>query len=497
MSIALDRLSVEERRLIAESLLTEHKPSKDGKLGSHCPFHREGTPGGAFYYHYENDLAYCHSCGANSDLVGIFNAVHGRAVDDSDGCAEFVKTYCPDSYGSRPMPQQRQPRQKRGWEPNQSTFPSEKWQERAESHVNNSIERLQKDEKQLAELAKFGISAETAKVLKFGWNNMDKWVPVTAWGLPYEKNDKGKESKIWLPKGLVIPAFREGKVVKIKVRRPDPMTPWGEERRYWEIKGSVRQYYHVYGHPTYRIWIVVETERDAGMAWFFCNKLRIGAMATGGAAKRPCEYSSGLLRKAKVILNALDYDNSGTKNTYDFWAEEFPNSIRYPAPPSMGKDIGDAFKDGGLDVARWAWAGLPNFAKRFVTDSLAGKAEPEIEVQSESPAPQNNPPQKTFFEQVLEQMESWPQWRQELVNFFDQLKSAEFGIYRFPDDSIQLGLKDSDWERLHKDVSRRTLFTELRNKFYAPRELDPNIGPQCLHDIVEFYFAEKLERRNA
>lgn len=367
MSIAIDRMTAADRQAISESLLTDTKPHKSEEWGAHCPFHSEETPGGAFFYNFEIDTAFCHSCGANSDLVGIFNAVNGRDPSDPAGCAEFVERFCNGSTQIQRQPRRTRPR---GWAPKKVGLPSSLWMERAASFVEHSVERLQSSPERLAELEWWGIDRETALKCRFGWNDRDKYPPVTSWGLPYAQNDKGKEKKNWLPEGLVIPAVYNSQVIKLKIRRPNAETSWGEPRRYWEVVGGANNLFHVYGSHACKVWVLMETERDAALVWKHVHDQGIGAMGCGGAAKRPAGFVADILGRSRLILNALDFDNAGAANTYNFWEKEFPVAVRWPAPPSMGKDVGDAL-GAGLDVREWVLEGVPGFIKR----KLGGRIE--------------------------------------------------------------------------------------------------------------------------
>lgn len=481
MSIAGDRLSPADRCAIAESLLTAPKPYKSDEIGGHCPFHREETPGGAFYYNFDMDAAHCHSCGEDADLVGIFNAVHGRTPADPEGCAEFVKKYCPDD-GSRPMPSLvRKETARREWQPKDVKVPPALWMEKADSFVDHSVERLQSNPERLAELAAFGIDAETALKCRFGWNDRDKWPPVTAWGLPHELNERGKEKKVWLPEGLVMPAVHDSRVLKLKIRRPNPLTPWGENRKYWEVRGGANTLFHVYGNPLNQIWVVMETERDAALVWKYVHDLGIGATGNGGAAKRPGGYVVEILNKAKVILNAMDFDKAGATSSYDFWEKEFPTSIRYPAPPSMGKDIGDAAAN-GLDVRQWILDGLPGYIKREMArrDNTAGTSA-------------TNPvPEKPYFDQVLDMFESTPLWRAELLSFRDHLKANGLCVYAQQGGELWVGCSD---EARYADKKVGAMVFETRQRFHSWRVLDKSIGEGSLEDIMVGYFSGRLEVR--
>lgn len=491
MSIAMERMTSADRQALSEQLLTEPKPFKGTEWGAHCPFHKEETPGGAFYYNFDQDMAYCHSCGANSDLVGIFNAVKGRDPLDPDGCAEFVERFCDPS-----KPIQHQPKRpaKRAWQPREIGLPPQVWMEKAAAFVEHAVERLQNSPERLDELEAWGIDGETALKCRFGWNDRDKWPPVTKWGLPHDVNEAGKEKKVWLPEGLVMPAVHGGKVVKLKIRRPDPITPWGDSRKYWEVKGGANHLFHLYGNPAFRVWVLVETERDAALVWRHAHDVGVGAIGTGGATKRPGGYVADVLGRAKLILNALDYDKAGAAGSYDFWEKEYPIAKRWPAPPSMGKDVGDAF-GAGLDVRQWVLDGIPGFIMR----KLAAKAEDKDATEAESVADEAKGErpveEKPYYEQVLEWMEQWPRWKAELVSFQEAVQANGFRVFKGKDGNLWLGLADDDWKRLHADGARCALFGSTRQVFHELRELDPELGNNSLENIINHYLGDRLEVR--
>jgi hypothetical protein len=355
--------------MVAESLLSGVE-AKGDELWAHCPFHSERTPGGAFSYNPELDAAKCMSCGTQGDLIAIYCALQGYALDSADGFREFRDTYAKDT-ATRNTPRPASTPAKREWSPKEIAAAPTAWHERAGAFVEHSCERLEKDRSVQEELAEWGISMETARACRIGWNNQDKAVPRPAWGLPELINQQtGKPKKLWLPKGLVLPMFAHGRVVKIKIRRPEPATSWGADLRYWEVPGGENNRFHVYGRPEWRAWVLVETERDAVLVWQSVRHLRIGAMGMGGAAKRPAGTVADILRGADLVLLALDTDNAGAANSWKFWIEEFPQAIRWPVPPSMGKDVGDAVRDHGLDVGAWVRAGIPSHVWRTMEKEM-------------------------------------------------------------------------------------------------------------------------------
>ena len=372
MGKALEWLGADGCRAVAESLLTvtEHK---GGEIWAHCPWHEESTPGGAFSYSPEKDVATCLSCGQSGDLIAIYSALHGYGLDSSDGFREFRDKYAGDA-GRRPVPAAGGRPAKQEWSPKETGTAPADWHEKGALFVAHSCERLEKNTDVQAQLAAWGITMETARLCRIGWNDRDKAVPRAAWGLPEMISENtGKPKKIWLPEGLVLPMYSGGTLVKIKIRRPKAETSWGADLRYWEVPGGENKRFHTYGRPQWTAWVLVETERDAALIWQETRGLHVGAMGLGGATKRPTTEAAEILRRADVILVALDADKAGAENCWKFWAGEFPQAIRWPVPPSMGKDVGDAVRDHGLDVAAWVRSGIPGHVLRRL-DKAASRA---------------------------------------------------------------------------------------------------------------------------
>lgn len=385
MGRAMEWLGPEGCRAVAMDLLTapKMKSERASEIWAHCPFHAESTPGGAFSYNYVQDVAMCLSCGETCDLIGVFNAVRGREIDDGEGFMEFRKTYAPDAdLGQRaPRINHRKRVSAPQWAPRRLGDPAEQWSEHAALFVEHSVQRLAEAPDVIEQLEGWGIDLDTARKCRIGWNDRDKFPPVTSWGLPYAKGRTGKEAKIYLPAGLVIPYMPGGRVVKLKIRRSAP----DAEPRYWHVKGGYSGF-HIYGRPEWRVWVIIETERDAAMVWRFVRHMHIGTMATGSASARPDDRAEAILRNAQCILNAGDFDQAGRKNA-GWWEQEFPQCMRWPAPPTLGKDVGDAA--GRLDVAAWVYAGLPSHVRRGIERSAKVPSAPSAAADvASAPLPQ-------------------------------------------------------------------------------------------------------------
>jgi hypothetical protein len=372
MGAALDWLGPDGCRSVAEHLLSDVRPQGD-ELWAACPWHVESTVGGSFSYNPDVDKAKCLSCGESGDLIAIYAGLNG--LENEPAFVQFKAEFAP---GAQSAPRPIAPPVCRSWTPAPVTPGPEQWRARATEFVRHSVERLQDNAAALAQLAAWGVSADVAAKCMVGWNDKDKHIPRASWGLEQIHGPDGRAKKLWLPCGLVFPMLAGGQAIKIKIRRDKAEMPGGRALRYWEVPGG-SILYHRYGRPDWRVWILVETERDAAMIWGVVRDLHIGVMALGGATKRPDADNAAILRASDLILNALDNDPAGAVNTAAFWEVEFPQSKRWPVPPTTGKDPGEAVGE-GLDIREWVLAGMPSHVRRTLTAAPVPAPEPQPEI---------------------------------------------------------------------------------------------------------------------
>jgi len=83
-----------------------------------------------------------------------------------------------------------------------------------------------------------------------------------------------------------------------------------------------------------------------------------GRIPLGNAQSRPDKVTDKILKQAELILLALDYDDAGAKESWQWWPEHYENVVRWPCP--LGKDPGEGFEM-GLDVRVWVEVGLMEF----------------------------------------------------------------------------------------------------------------------------------------
>lgn len=341
------------------------------QVGAYCPFpeHPEKTPGGAFLYDPDRDLGRCYGCGNATDIIGLYNLTQGRDENDPEGFKEFMTKHAPGAKLSRPKGRRRVDTPAPSWLARTSEDPPKKWMREAEQVVLRCALALRQDAAALDRLAAWGIPPEAAKAFRLGWCHKQQFFKVTSWGLPYAENENGNEKCVWIPQGLVIPNIVSGKVVGIKVRQENPPKPEDKYRNTYG--GSVR--YFVYGRETFRVWMIIETERDAAMVAWLVNPLGIGVMGTGSASNRPDAQAGAILARSDLILNCLDNDRAGALNSWDVetdkpwkfsWEGQYPQAVRWMVPTQYGKDPGDMV--GKYDVLRWVVTGLPDHVRRKV-----------------------------------------------------------------------------------------------------------------------------------
>lgn len=351
MGVAADHLGVGELRGLAMDFLSGCKDRGD-KVWGLCPFHDDQRLG-SFYYVPAKDLARCHSCQTVTDIIGVFNAVCGRELNDPDGFREFKERYLKgrDTVLGRAVRRKAVPL---GWRPGPDDDGEPSWSARVTRLVARCAERLQSATDVHPQLEAWGLSLETCGKWGLGVNDSDWFAPYSQVGLPREVNDKGRERAIWAPPGLVLPVWRNGQVVRCKVRR------WEADAnglKYYQIKGGSLDFTTL-GAPNCPVWVVVETERDAYMLWQELHPFGVGVVGAGSAGHRPDARTARALWDAELILVAMDADAAGAQAMWGdkhsregFWPQYFPTSRRWLPPDGMGKDPGDLVGK----VSMWDW----------------------------------------------------------------------------------------------------------------------------------------------
>lgn len=290
---------------------------------------------------------WCRQCQEKGDAIKLLMEAPTLRLSYKEACARLGKVLT--GGGRRRGGTPRAPSQKKAeFVPRETAAPADLWQAKAAAFVEASHQVLLKTPDQLAWLAERGITVETARRFRLGWNAQDIWRARPAWGV----EDNGK--KIWLPVGLVIPYAAGGSILRVRVRRPEG------EPHYYIVPSTPPCSAPMMIPPEFDRprgaggWCVVESELDALLVAQEAGDL-VGVAALGSVANKPDTALHAALKDAGHIMNALDFDGPAAK-AWTWWREHFPQAERWPVP--RGKDPGDYRKEGG-DIRAWVIAGLP------------------------------------------------------------------------------------------------------------------------------------------
>lgn len=293
----------------------------------------------------ETNRYWCRQCGKKGDAIQFCRDFLGMAFRDA--CAKLGS--------DRSHPLNRRIAGRHEFAPKASNLPPDPWRENASIFISRCHQDLLKNLTAIQLLHERGLTLETMRTFALGWHSADEFLLLPDWGLPNACNETGKEKKLWLPKGLVLPTCVDNKPIKLKIRRSN----WVEGDvlpKYVEITGSMKCP-SIYGDPAAKAVVIVEAEFDAMLIDQFCHDLCC-CMAIGGAGKKPDLDSDRFLRNVKHLFFALDFDQAG-KKAYKFWKSTYPHIKAWPIP--KGKSPGDAYKL-GVNLRNWILGALKTHA---------------------------------------------------------------------------------------------------------------------------------------
>ena len=227
---------------------------------------------------------------------------------------------------------------------------SKSWHSKAQQFIEACHHRLLIDPAALQRLQARGLSMETIRKYYPGWNPLTVFPRREEWGLE-KKIENGKEKKLWVPSGIILPIFQEGSLCKIKIRRAD----WVKGDRfgkYYILPGS-KDYMTIVGDSSNATVVLVEAEFDAMLIVQESESLCC-CVALGGAQKRPDASLDHWLRTKSVIFFALDYDAAG-REQFPFWRSSYSNLHAWPVP--KGKSPEEAWQR-GVNLKTWILDGF-------------------------------------------------------------------------------------------------------------------------------------------
>lgn len=292
---------------------------------------------------------WCRGCSKSGDAIQYLKDFRGLGYIE----ACHVLGTEPKSNGRRSLNWGRRSRQPGNdaaatWQPKECTPPGDQWMQKAGQFVSWAEQQLwatDQGKEALSWLHGRGLTDETIKAFRLGWNSQ-AWFPKReTWGLPTVRKENGKPKKLWLPLGLVIPKLAGDRVDRVRVRQPEG------DPRYYLLPGSDTGPLVIPGGPAC---IVVESEIDAILLHQEAGDLA-HVVALGSVSIRPDRATAAILDQSGTILLALDADEAGARSAWGWWHEHYPNAKRWPT--IRGKDPSEA-RQNGLDLRAWVMAGL-------------------------------------------------------------------------------------------------------------------------------------------
>lgn len=235
---------------------------------------------------------------------------------------------------------------------------SQAWQKRADVFVRSAADRLKTNETVLKWLEENrGISGNTACRFLLGWNDKARYYCPQEWGLPEQIKENGKQKRLWIPRGLVIPRYlHDGQLTGLSIRRPDADIQDKTDPRYVFVSGGAAAWSFCGDNKT--VFIIVESDLDAILLWQEVGDIAT-PISTGGAMGKPDKATAEILLQAKKLLMSLDRDRGGERMAQS-WLNVFKSAQLWPIPKTFGKDHTEAMLQ-GLSLKHWLLTGLNLF----------------------------------------------------------------------------------------------------------------------------------------
>ncbi|HDY88140.1 MAG TPA: hypothetical protein ENH82_08520, partial [bacterium] len=292
----------------------------------------------------ESDRFWCRQCNLSGNNIEYLKQFHSMTVQ---GALQHLGIDNNLSYHQRQKPI-RHINHNSPWIPNKNKNPPDTWKEKAMAFVDWSQKNLLNNSTQLEWLDKQrGLNINSVINAKLGWNPLDMNRTCQSWGYPELEKD------IFIPHGLIIPVYINGKINRVKTRSDD------REIKYLSVTGSGSSPMIFLSEIDTQCIIVVESELDALLIHQECGDL-ITAVAMGSASYKPDIKTHNLLIQSKLILQSFDAgdDEPGANISWSWWRSIYPQWRRWPCV--NGKDPTESYLN-GFNIRAWIQAGLDGY----------------------------------------------------------------------------------------------------------------------------------------
>lgn len=294
---------------------------------------------------------WCRKCKRDGDGIDFLRKVKDMTFQDAckkAHCEYKLDEYEDEKESSGEIPDSEYPRPK---EEKKTTPPPDRWQVLAASFAEMCEDILWGDDRKAYSGRKYlfqdrNFESDTIQEFGIGLNTEDRYYDPDDWGL-----DRGEDSKLWIPRGIVIPWIHENTVWGMNVRRPDGDVREDNFGKYHRIMGTKNALYNadkLKGGPA----ILVEGEFDA--VAIHQESDRVVPVATGSTHwGRTQKWLSMIRQNTEVLLVSYDNNDAG-EDAARFWLREIDWSVRwYPKDEDPAETLSN-----GDDVDGWVEAGL-------------------------------------------------------------------------------------------------------------------------------------------
>jgi hypothetical protein len=271
----------------------------------------------------------------------------GKSSKDAADAAKLAIKKQSGTTASRPA---KQPRSAQTQPKKNYRVDSQLWLNKATILLEWAHKQLLANDKHLEWLkTERGLSLDTIKRHKLGWNESDLYRKRADWGLSEVKHKTtGKPKKLWIPGGLVIPGYNSsGELVRIKIRT-------NHEIKYILLSGSSMDA-AFYGNADLKTFAIVESELDAILLQQTAGDL-ICPISTGSAAIKPDQATLDIIGGEPCLL-MFDSDEAGIKAAVNTWLNSLKGAELWLIAAKYGKDCTEAHRN-GVDLRQVVKAGL-------------------------------------------------------------------------------------------------------------------------------------------
>lgn len=345
----------------------------------------------------EGGTWYCRGCDHGGDCIELVRHVEGKSFAEACEALGIERERARTRPVTVPVSRRRE-----AFAPKAHDAPVSLWGEHAGKLLAYAHEQLLANANELAGLARRGLPLEAVRRFRLGWLPGERrkdgrladcyYRARSGWGLPEEKRDDGKAKKLWIPRGLVVPALgADGAVLRLRVRRPEAdRERFLSAMKYVVVSGSwMGPLLLLPSEGEARAVVVVEAELDA-MACAHAAAvagLPVAALAVGTNRGKPDAAAHAVCEAALCLLVALDFDQPDERGNrpgaqgYTWWAATYRQAKRWPSV--KGKDVGEDVAR-GVPIAAWIRAGLP--------PALSGELPKPAPATAAAPVPAAAPP---------------------------------------------------------------------------------------------------------